>query len=527
MTKVSHWLFDRFHSFSSRVALSDATGELNYADLLREIDRFAAALNGIHRPLVAISLQERRKVIIAALAALKLRAPFLLLPPALPKERREVILKAANPGIICTERGLERRDYPGSSGDLAYLLYTSGSTGDPKGVMISNAAVRSFIEALSERVPLLSSDRFLQHANFSFDASIWEILYPLYSGARVVLAPDTHRLIGRELVEYLNQHGVTSCLLTPQVALSVVKESPRTLRRLFVGGEAFPKRLLEMWDSSFELWNAYGPTEATVCVSLHQCKKGEFPPSLGKPLNGVQFHVEGDTGELHISGPTLADGYLGEPERTKARFFSAFGQERVYASGDLVTVREGQYFYQGRGDRQVKIRGNRIELGEIESLVERMEGVESSCVMIDSRVGDEFLVAFLKGPHSLNQERVLAYLRPKLPAYMLPQRVEVIDDFPLTSSGKIDERSLLESISRETTAPSGAPFEEVLERVWKKELHLDEVDRQAHFFSVGGESIGALSVIAEVYVHTGKVITLEDFFNHPTFEELINFLGKG
>ncbi|MEU6083348.1 amino acid adenylation domain-containing protein [Streptomyces sp. NPDC047108] len=351
--------------------------------------------------------------------------------------------------------------------DLAYLLFTSGSTGAPKGVPITHGNVRAFLDAGRDRYGFTSEDRFTQTFDQTFDLSVFDLFMAWDHGARVcamdpieVLAPFT----------YLERNGITVWFSVPSVAVMLRKRGALTpgrmptLRWSLFCGEALPREIAETWQAAAPasvVENLYGPTELTIACSVHRWDPvsspalclhdnvpiGQLYPGL-HPLVVDETHTpvpEGGTGELCVAGPQASPGYWRDPALTAERFFVYAGRT-YYRTGDLVREREGTYVYVGRNDQQVKVGGHRVELGEIEAVLRRSGCAEAACLLWPDQ---DSIAAVVTGP--VEAKALTGEVAEVLPAYMVPRSVHVIDTMPVNGNGKTDRNALRVRIDSRTT----------------------------------------------------------------------------
>lgn len=440
--------------------------------------------------------------------------------------------------------------------NLAYVIYTSGSTGRPKGVAISHGALSEFVELGARYSDLRDDDRVLQFATQGFDGFVEQFYPPLCRGACVVMRDDRlwdSATFHRALID----HGITLADLPAAYWLTLVQDfaanRPQnygSLRQIHVGGEAMAVEGLRLWHEAglghVRLLNTYGPTEATVVSSIHDCT-GLAPQAvswrgvpIGRALAGRRLYVlddhlallpQGAVGELYIGGPGLARGYHGQPALSAERFVADpfTPGERLYRTGDRVRRRvDGALEYIGRVDHQVKIRGFRIELGEIEGRLQQCAEVREAVVLALLLAGSTQLVAYVvahdaDGDPSTRRQRIKTQLQADLPDYMVPTHLLFLPELPLTPSGKLDRKALPTPDPQQLQANYRAPYSETeraLADIWMEVLHLPKAGLDDHFFELGGHSLLAAQVIARLKTRLGVSLPLRVVFEKPVLGEL-------
>jgi amino acid adenylation domain-containing protein len=431
---------------------------------------------------------------------------------------------------------------------LAYVMYTSGSTGMPKGVGVPHRGVLRLLFG-DDYVDLDSGQTFLQLAPISFDASIFELWGALLHGGRCVICPGV--VPGAlELTRLLREYGVNTLWLTASFFNHVIDECPEALagvRQLLIGGEALSvkhvRRALSQLTKT-KIINGYGPTENTTFTCCYPISRtfSESAQSvpIGRPVANTEVYLLdahltpvpiGVTGELYIGGDGLARGYLNRPELTAEKFipnpFSEEPGERLYKTGDLARyLPGGNIEFLGRVDYQVKIRGFRIEVEEIEEVLKEHNAVRQTVVAARADVaGDKRLVAYVVGRDPVQVAELRSFLKTKLPDYMLPSAFIFLDSLPLTATGKIDRRALpapdhdRPELANEYVAP-GTPAQKLVARAWADVLKLESVGIHDNFFELGGHSLLAIRVNSRLREAFGIQFPLSMLFEQPTIAGL-------
>lgn len=437
-----------------------------------------------------------------------------------------------------------------SSENLAYVIYTSGSTGRPKGVLVSHGGLANLAEVEAASFGAGIGKKILQFAPASFDASVFEILMALHTGATLVLEEQQNLLPGLEFIELLKRQRITHLLLPPSVLGALPPAHLPDLENLVCAGESLPAHLVTTWGTQRRMFNAYGPTEATVAASMTRCRADGESPSIGAPLQGTRLYVvgshlelreEGQSGELLISAIGLARGYLGRPSLTAERFipdpFSNLPGGRLYRSGDAVSWRsDGALDFVGRVDYQIKIHGHRIEPGEIEALLLTHPVVGQCLVLAHQEGSTEELLAYVAPradlpTSALEEEDLKRYLGERLPGYMVPTAWMILDDMPLTPNGKV-ARAALPAPERRRGGGTGDesaldPLESTLVRLCQELLAVEDIGLDDDLFSLGGHSLLMGRLVARIRGALGAELTLAEIFATPTVAGLAARLRQG
>ncbi|MDQ4116494.1 MAG: amino acid adenylation domain-containing protein, partial [Actinomycetota bacterium] len=575
---------DRLHRFfeasvarqPDRVAVQDGTLELSYRELDARANQLARELiargSGPGRR-VGILLHRSWRTYAVLLAVLKSGAAFVPIDPAAPADRVEYIRSDAGLSLLVTTSdlaegiaadGLVQLDrsvaevgarprhplppQPPSPDPLAYIIYTSGSSGRPKGVAVGHPSICNFVDVITGVYGVRAHDRVYQGMTISFDFSIEEIWPTFAAGATLVVGPTDSRRIGAELGDFLADTGVTVFCCVPTLLATIGRELP-ALRTLLVGGEACNAGLVERWARpGRRMLNTYGPTEATVTATWGELRPG-VPVTIGRPVptytvvlldDALREVPDGEVGEICIGGPGVALGYVNLPEKTADRFVRhpaapANGDGRLYRTGDLGRVDErGEIVYLGRADDEVKIRGHRVDLGEIENVALDDPDVESSVAALSSGGGEELaLYVTLSDPgadRAALVPRLHELLRTRLPEYMVPCYVDVLDALPTQVSGKVDRSRLPPPAGPRIVTADGPPVapetaaESRVRDVLADALGLepDKVSVTADFFDeLGGHSLLAAQVVTLLRRHqVGRAPAVRDLYHNPTVRGL-------
>ncbi|TCO62645.1 non-ribosomal peptide synthase protein (TIGR01720 family)/amino acid adenylation domain-containing protein [Actinocrispum wychmicini] len=491
---------------------------------------------------VAVAVPRSVELMVALLGVLKAGAAYLPIDTSYPVDRISYMLADSGARFVVTVDGIVLPDGPdrvtvtadGPEVDVhdetgmdhpAYLIYTSGSTGRPKGVVVTHRAIANRLQWMQDMYTLYTDDRVLQKTPASFDVSVWEFFWALAEGAAVVLArPEGHR-DPAYLAELIREQRVTTVHFVPSMLAAFLAEMTDadwagSLRRVFASGEALPGEVAGRWRdlTGVPLHNLYGPTEAAVDVTWCEYGGSAGGVPIGRPVWNTRLHVldpylrpvpAGVAGELYLAGVQLARGYHDRPGLTAERFVAdPFGGpgERMYRTGDLVRRRaDGALEYLGRTDRQVKIRGNRVEPGEIEAVLAAQPGVTQAAVV----VRDNALVGYVVGA-----DVDLATLPTVLPAAMVPSAVVTLAEFPLTPSGKLDQKAL-PAPARTRSVRAGIERERQLADIFETVLKLSDVGVDDDFFMLGGDSILSIAVSSRAR-KLGLSVSPRDVFEHRT-----------
>lgn len=523
--------------------------------------------------IVGLCVERSVRMIIGLLGILKSGGAYLPLDPSYPPDRLAFMLDDAQPVLVLSTTDLAKRlpdnaavvcldgselrtvlrrpsvirNRPDSGrANLllpqhpAYVIYTSGSTGVPKGVVITHAGIPNLIAVQREKYAVTSQARILQFSSLSFDASFSEIARALTSGGQLVLVNSDKRT-GDCLAKAIETHGITHISLPPAVLATLPEGTCGSLETLSVAGEACSGELVARWAKGRRMLNVYGPTEATVCVTVSSPLSGTQPPWMGRPISNTRLYVldenmhlvpTGVLGELYVTGIGVARGYLKKPGLTAERFvpdpFSEHPGQRMYRTGDVVRWREdGNLEFIGRTDDQVKIRGFRIELGELEVTLRKHPWIAETAVQVREDVaGTKALVAYVVWGGKAGKKEVTElrhWLKQRLPEYLLPSAIVELDKLPLTPNGKVDRKALPGPTQRSAENDYAAPrtvVEKILADIWQEALHVERVGIHDDFFQLGGHSLLTMRVVSDIRDRLNIHIPVHSMFENPTIADL-------
>ena len=578
--KCIHQLFEEQAAKRyDQIAVKYSNDYLTYGELNSRVNKLANYLirKGIKKgSLAGILIDRSINMVIGLLSILKSGAVYVPLDPSFPKEQLQNIVKDSGIDILLTEKKLNalssafnidticidseweiinKEDEKNinviqSSSDIIYVIYTSGSTGNPKGVMIKHGAVNNFLQSMKKHPGFNENDNLLAVTTLSFDIAGLELYLPLISGGCVVIADKAETIDGKALINLIEKHNITVMQATPSTWKIMIdagwKNTPSL--KMLCGGEAFSKDLAcKMLERGGELWNMYGPTETTIWSSVKNIKLDESRVLIGKPIANTKFYVVdknlsrvpiGVAGELLIGGKGLAGGYFNREDLTRSKFIenSIDSDGYLYRTGDLVKYHsDGNIEFLGRNDFQVKIRGFRIELGEIETRLLEFENIKEAVVIVnESRSNEKKLAAYLilKKKDKIDINSLIAFLKEKVPDYMVPSFYIELDKFPLTPNGKIDRKALPEPdgniiIKDNKNYDYGTGFEKEVAVIWKDILEIRKISNSDNFFAIGGTSLLAIQLINKINEKFDIELPLSIIFDYPTISKLSGEIEKG
>lgn len=575
-----HQLFeDQCMRTPDAVAVQFLDRKLTYRDLNARANQLAHHLLKLglkSDARVGICVHRSPEMMIGLLGIMKAGAAYVPLDPTYPRERLEFMLEDGGASVLVTEERLleslssqhakvicidrdwtsisrENADNPTTAvtpASLSYVIFTSGSTGLPKGVQLEHRNVVNFINSVRRLFALNERDVYLGVASMSFDASVLDFYLPLSVGARLVIVDVDTTRDARALADTMSRTGVSAMHATPSTWRSLIDTGWRgdATLKVFSGGEALP------WDLSKDLlpccsglWNLYGPTETAVYSAIHKVSTADGTVLVGRPIDNTQIYILdmhqqptpiGVQGEICIAGEGVARGYLNRPELTAEKFvpnpFITAQGARIYRTGDLGRYRaDGIIQCLGRVDHQVKLRGFRIELGEIEAVLMQHPGIRQAVTDVRaSSTGEKRLVGyFVSEGKTPAISELRAFLKSKLPEYMVPSVFMPLESLPVSPSGKLNRRALPEpddarpELTRDFVAPS-TPVQQAVAEIFSDVLEIRQVGMHDDFFELGGHSLLATRVVSRLRDRFQIEMTPRFLFESPTVQEMASRISE-
>ncbi|KAA6459459.1 amino acid adenylation domain-containing protein [Bacillus cereus] len=545
---------------------------LSYKEIDLKSDIIAHILKVEHKVtpnmFIGVLMDRSENMIVTLLGILKAGAAFLPIDSQLPVKRIKYLISDSQVKVIMTENKFtsllegfngvylfvqdvlsnpvtvkyELRENEYSLEDLAYMIYTSGTTGNPKGVMVTQRNVLNFFDAMNEKLPITSNEAILAVTSMSFDISILELLWTLLRGVRTVIRPSLE--VDYDYNQY-EHYGITLFQTTPS-RLKILLSDPesegflRNLKTLLVGGEMLSRSLIKELKSVTEarIINMYGPTETTIwsCTYTIDATDNNF---IGKPIANTQVYILDDdfhpvpvgvAGHIYIGGSGVTNGYHNQKGLTNRKFIiNPFEKDSIiYNTGDLgLFTEDGNIKFMGRADSQVKLRGYRIELEEIEKTIDSFDDIIQSKVLIK----ENEIVAYYMKSREFSLQELRDFVMQALPTYMLPSAFLEIESFPLTPNGKIDsmnltERTIVENCRVDYYTSPQNDMQMELVNLWKEVLVANKIGINDNFFEIGGNSLKAVSVVAQINQKFNATISLITLYHYPTIEMLSQFLSE-
>ncbi|MBK0379127.1 non-ribosomal peptide synthetase [Mucilaginibacter segetis] len=558
------------------VALQFYKQKYTYKQLNEKSNQLAHALIkfGLNKgDRVALLVDRSEKLVVALLAIMKAGGAYIPLDPLFPVNRINYMLTDSDAKLLLTESNYsgqyihgnevlldnvwhELAEYPSNEpdvcikgDDLLYILYTSGSTGSPKGVQIAHHNVVNFLLSMQKVPGITPQDKLLAVTTISFDIAGLEIFLPLITGAQLILTDAVIAKDGFALLEIIKNQKITLMQATPYTWRILLEAGWQNQPlKAICGGEALPLDLASrILDRASSLWNVYGPTETTIWSTIKEITNADETITIGKPIDNTSIYVldrflnpiaPGVAGEIYIGGEGVAKGYWKKPDLTAEKFiddpFSAISGAKMYRTGDIGTfTSDGELVYLSRTDNQIKIRGYRIETGEIEHYLSKISDIKEAVVVTSADYnGIQKLVAYvvvydntLSENNNENISNWRIELHSSLPDYMIPDNFIIISEIPLTPNGKVNKKALItqqpliaanigQYISPRTDT------EKLVHDIWKEYLEIERISVLDNFFELGGHSLIAVQVMARIEKETGKRLPLAVLFENSTIEKL-------
>ena len=542
--------------------------KINYRELDYQSNQLAAFLKAkglIQEELVGVSMERSLNMIVSIMGIIKSGGAYVPIDPNYPLARKQFIVDDTKMRWLLTNRPDEVPTEIGSvevisleknwkeintyskekvgikifPKNLVYIIYTSGTSGNPKGVMIEHKGLLNLVLALVEPFNLSKDTKTLQFSSFGFDASCEEVFTSLSLGSTLVI-PNPKELLNKKAIgKFILDHKVNKALLPPSYQASVKNELVH-LETLVSGGEELNGVLTkELQASGLRVVNAYGPTENTVIITVaEEPIKEDGTKSIGKPLANVEVYILGDQlqllpigveGEIIVGGRQVARGYLNRPELNKEKFidspFNLDSNDKLYRTGDLGRwLEDGSIEYLGRKDDQIKIRGYRVELLEIEEALNACDQVSQGAVLVKVDTDNKYLVAYIKPNGELDKKGIQNYLRLNLPNYMVPSIYVEINNLPITTNGKIDKKALakidIEDAMHNDYVPPSNEIEKQLVNIWESLFAKEKIGVTDDFYSLGGHSLLATRMVSQIRYELDIEIEIKELFSNLNIEDL-------
>ena len=557
-------IFEKIRSQDSKIAISSNQWALTYNELGKHTAVISEELRkrGIQKgDVVGIYLERDQFLVPALLATLQIGAIYLPLDPSFPQERLQYMARKSSCKVVVGTKHLDShflstqkiivQDLKFDSrpvlaafdikpSDSAYLLFTSGSTGNPKGVEVTHENISNFLLSMSSDPGMKDTDTLLAVTTISFDISVLELFLPLYVGGSFYLATKDEVIDPKEIKKIISEHKISIMQATPVTWRMLLRQDSTSYKNLKVlcGGEALDKSLAnDLVNRCGEVWNMYGPTETTVWSSIKRIE-ADSQITIGSPILNTFFLIlddekqrlpAGEKGRLFIGGKGVSRGYYQDSILSEEKFIPhpENSKEIIYDTGDIAFYNEvGEVICLGRADNQVKIRGYRIELGEIEEAILKENNIfEVACKAIDDEI-----YAFVSLKDKKREiEDILPNLAKKIPRYMIPKRVIVLEELPKTPNDKIDRKQLnlnFHKPSKKDMAEDNYEVQTIVKEIWKKHLKLDHFSEEESFFNLGGHSLIALDIFNQINSYFNISLDLSSLFNHHSVSKLSNLVNE-
>lgn len=563
---------DAVSRYPDNIALRCGENEVAYREVYSIVGKTAAfiatAFGITPGTRVALLVDRDVEMVMATLSILQAGGAYVPIDADWPDERINHVMTDADVEYLIYSAGLKERackllksldiagweydrhiqatakiDNPVSLDQPAYILYTSGSTGKPKGVIIGHQALIDYTVTFQQYFDLSSTDRIIQQSSLGFDTSVEEIFPALAVGATLLILPEGGRNIDNLL--YNVEHYQASVLSTTPLVIQEInqdKEKLESLRLLISGGDVLLPHQISNLIDQVPIYNTYGPTEATVCVTYNQVQQNEPANIIGTPLSNHQVYIlnehlqhqpVGVPGEIFLSGLGISEGYVDEQLNDKHFLENPFSDvSKLYRTGDFgAWLPDGRIIFSGRKDHQVKVMGYRVELGEVEKALRAHPDVKEAVVVSKNNDGLVRLAAYCTFYKDTDEDSIREYLLGKVPFYMVPQFILTLKTLPVNANGKVDKAALPEAselIKEKTTAPNvlKTPEEQVLLDFWQEIFKCSDISCSDNFFDLGGHSITAVRIIAKVNRYFSVNLAIKDLYTAPTITALARTLTR-
>jgi len=537
----------------------------------RELDDISARIAGYiqskgigKEDYVSVLVSRSEWIVLATIGILRSGAAYQPLDPSYPKERLNFMVKDSNAKLVIAERSLrdtldeydgpvlftdEVKDLPNdvfkkvkrSPGDAFTILYTSGTTGTPKGCILEDSNLKSTLNHYTRNLEASSSMRTASYASYGFDANMMDLFTSLCNGGQVHIIPEDMRLDLTEVDRYFIENGITHSFLTTQMGRQFITMTQcKTLKHFLVGGEKLVPVNPAPW---VDFVNIYGPTENTIFVTTYHVKDDNPLCPIGRPNDNVKLYVVdknghqlpmGAMGELYVAGPQVGRGYLNRPDKTSEVFIkNPFDSDPMYShayrTGDIARwLSDGNVECIGRNDGQVKVRGFRVELTEVEKVIREYPGITDATVAaFDSPSGGKFIAAYIVSDSKIDIDSLNSFIAERKPPYMVPAATMQIEKIPLNVNSKVDKRKLPvpspESSRKEGKMPKNDTEKRLCE-IYATVLGLEKVYADDDFFAIGGTSISASKLVLNC-MNAGFSVVFKNIFDNPSPEKLAEFIG--
>lgn len=569
---------EQVDKYPENTAIINENISITYSELDKKVNSFAAYLIQSEissGKFVGIYLERSELPIIAILAVLKSGAAYVPLDPSYPQERIKYIIDETDISLVisqdklireigaeninCPHVIIENFDYKSYSNnrpqvstipsDLCYILFTSGSTGRPKGIMTEHRNVTSFIESFNKEINLNHTDRVYQGFSLGFDGSVEEMWMAFSNGAALITGNQIATKLPDEASRLINKFNATVFSTVPTF-LKLIKKDMPSIRLAILSGEKCPQELVNKWHTNNRrILNVYGPTETTVNATVKECHPNDTEMTIGFPLSNYDTYIldinknivnDGDDGELYIGGPGVSRGYFKRDDLNKDTFirdlFKNGSDEVIYKTGDKVRrLPNGELFFYGRLDTQVKVRGFRVELSEIEKVIYEFPTVDIAAVCPIDKDGHIELAAYIKtvdNSKDFNYDGLITLLKSKLIHYMIPNYCDILENFPMLASGKIDrnnfpkpKRALVLS-EKNIIAPKNDTEQKLL-KTWKKILKTENISTNEDFFTdLGGYSLLAVELSVELREKENINVSVRDIYKYTTINSMAEHISE-